>query len=96
MLIRGYPTGTQGSIEILALRRVDGGWWAAGWNLVEPWTSPNPFEINNLPPGTYRVCFNSQDYEFFPVFASECVGGTPTPDTGSRHRGRGRRHDLRR
>ena len=50
---------------------------------MEPWTSPNPFEINNLPPGTYRVCFNSQDYEFFPVFASECVGGTPTPDTGA-------------
>ena len=82
-LIRGYPTGTQGSIEILALRRAGGGWWAAGWNVVEPWTSPNPFEINNLPPGTYRVCFSSQDFEFFPVFATECVGGTPTPDTGT-------------
>ena len=75
-LISGYPTGTQGSIEILAYRNDGGEWWAAGWNLVEPWTSPTPFEINSLPAGTYRVCFSSQDFEFFPVFADECVGGT--------------------
>ncbi len=82
-LISGYPTGTQGSIEILALRKDGGEWWQAGWSLVEPWTSPNPFEIASLPAGTYRVCFGSQDFEFFPVFAYECFGGTPTPDTGT-------------
>ncbi len=82
-LITGYPTGTQGSIEILAYRRDGGEWWASGWNLVEPWTSPNPYEINSLPAGTYRVCFRSQDFEFFPVFADECVGGNPTVDTGA-------------
>jgi hypothetical protein len=82
-LIRGYPTGTQGAIEILAYRHDGGEWWPAGWNLVEPWTSPNPFEIASLPAGTYRVCFRSQDFEFFPVFADECVGGTPTPATGA-------------
>lgn len=81
-LIRGYPTGTQGSVEILAYRYDAGEWWAAGWNVVEPWTSPNPFEIASLPAGTYRVCFASQDFEFFPVFAGECVGG-PTAATGS-------------
>ena len=42
------------------------------------------FEIGNLPPGDdYRVCFTSQDYEFVPVFANECVGGSPTPATGT-------------
>ena len=81
--ISGYPTGTQGSIEILAYRNDGGEWWPAGWDLVEPWTSPNPFEIASLPAGTYRVCFTSQDFEFFPVFADECVGGNPTPETGT-------------
>jgi hypothetical protein len=82
-LIHGYPTGTQGSVEILAYRYDGGDWWPAGWNVVEPWTSPNPFEINSLPAGRYRVCFSSQGFEFFPVFATECVGGSPTPDTGA-------------
>ena len=82
-LIRGYPVGTQGSIEILAYRRDGGEWWAAGWSLVEPWTSPTPFEIASLPAGSYRVCFSSQDFEFFEVFAHECVGGTPTLETGT-------------
>ena len=67
-LIGGYPVGTQGSIEVLAYRRDGGEWWAAGWNLVAPWTSPTPYEIGSLPAGTYRVCFTSQDFEFFPVF----------------------------
>ena len=82
-LIDGYPTGTQGSIEILALRNDGGEWWQAGWNVVEPQTSPSSFDIPNLPAGTYRVCFNSQDFEFVPVFASECFGGSPTADTGA-------------
>lgn len=82
-LISGYPTGTQGSVEVLAYRNDGGEWWAAGWNVIEPWTSPNPFEIASLPAGTYRVCFRSQDFEFFPVFADECVGGNPTPQTAT-------------
>ncbi len=82
-LISGYPTGTQGTISITAFRKDDGEWWGAGWNLVEPWTSPAQFEIDSLPAGTYRVCFSSQDFEFYPVFADECVGGTPTLETGT-------------
>jgi hypothetical protein len=82
-LISGYPTGIQGSVEILAYRYDAGEWWPAGWNVVDPWTSPNPFEIASLPAGTYRVCFSSQGFEFVPVFAGECVGGTPTPETGA-------------
>jgi hypothetical protein len=82
-LIRGYPVGTQGSVEILAYRKDGGEWWPAGWNVLEPWTSATPYEIASLPAGTYRVCFNSQGFEFVPVFATECVGGAPTPDTGT-------------
>ena len=82
-LIRGYPTGTQGSIEILAFAGMagDGGrragtWWSRG-------RAPTRSRSTTSRPGTYRVCFSSQDFEFFPVFATECVGGTPTPDTGT-------------
>jgi Carboxypeptidase regulatory-like domain len=82
-LIRGYPVGTQGEVEVLAYRKDGGEWWPAGWNVVAPWTSATPFEIASLPAGTYRVCFSSQDFEFVPVFATECVGGSPTPDTGT-------------
>jgi hypothetical protein len=82
-LIRGYPIGTQGSVEILAYRNDGGEWWPAGWNVLDPWTTATPFEIAGLPAGTYRVCFSSQGFEFFPVFPNECVGGSPTPDTGT-------------
>ncbi len=82
-LITGYPTGTQGEIEIVAYRNDGGEWWAAGSTLISPYTSPLPYEIASLPAGTYRVCFSSQNYEFFPVFPHECVGGYPTPATGS-------------
>jgi len=80
--ITGYPTGTQGYIAIAAYRNDGDGWWAVGFNDVEAYTSPVPYEINSLPAGTYRICFTSQDFEFFPVFADECVGGGPTPSTG--------------
>ena len=82
-MIGAYPVGTQGAVEVLAYRYVDGQWWPVGFNALEPWTSPTPFEVAGLPAGTYRVCFRSQDYEFVPVFADECVGGTPTPATGT-------------
>lgn len=81
-LIRGYPVGTQGEVEILAYRRDGGEWWPAGWNVAAPWTSATPFEIASLPAGTYRVCFSSQGFESVAVFADECVGGSPTPETG--------------
>ena len=81
-LISGYPTGTQGGVAIVAFRNDGGEWYPAGSTVVEPFTSPNPFELATLPPGTYRACFTSQDFEFFPVFADDCVGG-PTPATGS-------------
>ena len=80
--ITGYPTGTQGAIAIAAYRHDGGEWWAVGFNLLEPYTSPATYEITSLPAGTYRVCFTSQEFEFFPVFADECVGGGPTPSTG--------------
>ena len=67
----------------LAFRDDGDGFWTVGWTLVEPYTSPMPFEIANLPAGTYRVCFTSQDFEFVPVFADECVGGSPSPETGT-------------
>ncbi len=82
-LIRGYPVGTQGSVEVLAYRRDEGEWWPAGWNVLEPWTTATPFEITGVPAGRYRVCFSSQGFEFLPVFAHECVGGSPTPETGT-------------
>ena len=82
-LIDEYPVGTQGEVSITAYRRDGGEWWGVGWNLVAPWTSPTPYEIWSLPAGNYRVCFNSENYEFFPVFANECVGGSPTPETGT-------------
>jgi hypothetical protein len=82
-VIRGYPAGTQGSVVAQAFRKDGGEWWAAWETVVEPWTQATPFEINSLPAGSYRVCFTSQDYEFVPVFADECVGGGPTAATGT-------------
>ncbi len=81
--ITGYPTGTQGVVAISAYRNDGDGWWAVGFNSLEPYTNPLPYEINSLPAGDYRVCFTSQEFEFFPVFADECVGGGPNPATGA-------------
>ena len=57
---------------------------AIGFATIEPFTSPAQYEIRNLPPGDdYRVCFTSQDFEFFPVFPDQCVGGTPNAATST-------------
>ena len=77
-LISGYPTGTQGSVAISAFRNDGGEWYPVGSTVVEPFTSPNPFELGALSAGTYRVASPRRTSSSSLVFADECVGG-PRP-----------------